>query len=82
MTYAGVEHVKHINITVKESLDMEKFDLKDDILDQRFTETEVTTGINKLKQGKACGVDSISNSILKASKLLIVPFLTKLFNNI
>ena len=51
-----------------------------DELDSDITELEVNKAINKLKQGKAMGVDEIPSEILLLSKEKILRYLTKLFN--
>ena len=45
-----------------------------------ISEFEVTTAIDKLKEGKAPGPDEITNELLKTSRDLISPVLTTLFN--
>ena len=49
-------------------------------LDVEITEDEVIEAIRNLKNNKAPGLDSISAEFLKSGQTAIVPFLTKLFN--
>ena len=51
-------------------------------LDNPITEDEVREAINKLKCGKASGLDNVCGEFLKQASHLIVPFLTKLFNKL
>ena len=55
------------------------YDIND--LDGEITEAEVRLAIKKLKNNKAAGLDGVSSEFLKAAEDSIVPFLTKLFNN-
>lgn len=48
----------------------------------RITIDEVQMASKQLKSGKSSGPDSLSNEIIKASLKLILPLITKLFNNI
>ena len=41
---------------------------------------EISKAISNLKNGKACGIDLVSNEMLKASSSLLIPALNKLFN--
>ena len=53
------------------------------ILDSRITAAEITEACCKLKNNKACGVDSISNEILKSIvQTKFNTLLVKLFNKI
>ena len=54
--------------------------LNNPYLDQLITDGEVTTALNNLKNGKACGLDLIINEFLKKSKEQMLPIFTKLFN--
>ena len=49
-------------------------------LDNRITEKEVTKSLRLLKNGKASGVDLISNEMLKAGSTILLPVLCKIFN--
>ena len=51
-------------------------------LDKEINETEVQQAIDKLKNGKAAGIDGTSPEILKLAKPKITSYLTKLFNGI
>lgn len=51
-------------------------------LNAKISEQEILEAINKLKIGKAEGIDGILTEMLKASKPLITNFLTILFNTI
>ena len=43
---------------------------------------EITKAITNLKKGKACGIDLITNEMIKASSSILLPALNKLFNMI
>ena len=49
-------------------------------LDEEITQEEIEGGINRLKHGKAGGIDEASAELLQLSKNKIVGFLHKLFN--
>ena len=51
-------------------------------MNRDINDSEVNTHVDKVKNGKAHGVDRILNEAIKASKNLILPLLTKLFNMI
>ena len=51
-----------------------------EILNKHITVEELTTSLKKLKNGKASGIDGITNEALKASPLNLQKALTKLFN--
>ena len=51
-----------------------------ELLDTPFTEEEVLTVVNNLKNNKACGLDNITNEILKAFSSKLLPVLTNFFN--
>jgi len=51
-------------------------------LDFRISESEIQKSISKLKTGKSCGLDQISNEMLKAGRTVMSPVLCKLFNSI
>ena len=48
----------------------------------KISNEEITKAINNLKNGKACGIDLISNEMLKASSSLLLPTLNNFFNMI
>ena len=52
----------------------------DEILDTDIRELEVKKAIQRLKSGKAAGVDWVIAEILKAAEQEITPFLTKYFS--
>jgi hypothetical protein len=54
----------------------------DNIIDKDVTLSEVERVVTELDTGKASGIDGISNEILKKGKLVIVPMLYTLFNQI
>ena len=54
-------------------------DLEHD-LNNDITEEEIINAIQKLKNGKATGIDNVSHQYLKYSASLLVPVFTKLFN--
>jgi hypothetical protein len=47
-----------------------------------ITESEVGKAISRLRNGKAVGLDGISNEMIKASRNIFLPCLTKVFNRI
>ena len=52
-------------------------------LDYKITSSELMKAISKLKSGKAVGLDSLPNEILKSGgsgSTILVPILQKLFN--
>ena len=49
-------------------------------LDYKITSSEIIKAISKLKSGKAVGLDSLPNEILKSGSTILVPILQKLFN--
>ena len=49
-------------------------------INQPFTEEEVHTQIQKLKNNKAVGIDNILNEFIKASTFKLIAAITKLFN--
>jgi hypothetical protein len=51
-------------------------------LDYKISETEISQAIRTLKNGKASGLDSISNEMLKAGQSALLPCLSIFFNNI
>ena len=51
-------------------------------LDYIITDAEIAAGINKLKLGKAVGLDCISGEILKICSQRMIPWLKKIFNSI
>ena len=46
------------------------------------TDTEIINEINKLKPGKAAGIDAIPSKLLKAAPSAIAPSLTHIFNRV
>ena len=52
----------------------------DEILDTDISELEVKKAIQRLKSGKAAGVDGVIAVMLKAAEQEITPFLTKYFS--
>ena len=52
----------------------------DEILDTDISELEVKKAIQRLKSGKAAGVDGVIAEMLKVAEQEITPFLTKYFN--
>ena len=53
----------------------------DEILDTDISELEVKKAIQRLKSGKAVGVDGVIAEMLKAAEQEITPFLTKYFRS-
>jgi hypothetical protein len=51
-------------------------------LNYKITNEEIKTHIQKLKNGKSSGIDSILNEMIKAGSDLLLPILNKLFNEI
>ena len=51
-------------------------------LDFKISHEEILKAANKLKHGKAVGIDGISNEILKASCPFLIDWYHKLFNYI
>jgi hypothetical protein len=51
-------------------------------LNFKIPDREIAQAISKLKNGKACGKDSILNEMIKAASPCIIPVLEKLFNHI
>ena len=49
-------------------------------LDYKITSSEIMKAISKLKLGKAVGLDSLPNEIIKNGGTILVPILQKLFN--
>ena len=47
-----------------------------------FTEEEVERAINRMKRHKAQGVDGITSDIIKLGGLIVLTYLTNIFNNI
>ena len=52
----------------------------DEILDTDISELEVKKAIQRLKSGKAAGVDGVIAEMLQAAEQEITPFLTKYFS--
>jgi hypothetical protein len=50
-------------------------------LDEDITEEEVSAAIGCCKSGKACGPDDLSNKWYKDHAVLLVPVLTRLYND-
>ena len=53
-----------------------------DVLVKNFTIDEIKHGISQLKNGKAQGMDSISNEMLKAGSKQLSPVICHLYNQI
>ena len=51
-------------------------------LDKEISETEVKQAIDKLKNGKAAGIDEITPELIKLASPKIINYITKLFNKI
>ena len=51
-----------------------------DELNENISMNEIELAVNELSNGKATGLDGLSNEIIKNSKLIVVPYLYKLFN--
>lgn len=49
-------------------------------IDYKFTNNEILTAINSLKNGKAAGLDGVLNEMFKHSTHVLLPCLLKLFN--
>ncbi|WAR21446.1 LIN1-like protein [Mya arenaria] len=49
-------------------------------IDYKITEKEIASAINKLKNKKAVGLDSISYEMIKCGKTILMPGLLKIFN--
>ena len=49
-------------------------------LSYKISDDEIVKALSTLKNGKACGIDLITNEMLKASSSLLLPALNKLFN--
>ena len=65
-----------INLDLEEELSTET----EHILNEDITEDEVKQAIERLKVGKACGVDGITAEMVKTGGKDVLLFLTKLFN--
>ena len=84
------EWVNHFKNLFSDKNDQSKFkcmtqNLQSDInmntdLDYKFTEKEIYETLNKLKNNKSPGPDSITNEMLKSAKYFLVPAIIKLFN--
>ena len=48
----------------------------------KIKDDEITKAINSLKRGKACGLDLVTNEMIKTCGTLLLPALSKLFNMI
>ncbi len=48
----------------------------------KISDDEIKVAIKHLKKGKACGVDQISNEMLKCGGVATLPILNKLFNSV
>ena len=64
-----LEHLLSGNVTV-------------DTLDKHFTDSEIISAVNKLKNGKSSGEDRILNEMLKYGIHALLPSLLQLFNAI
>ena len=54
--------------------------LENEFLNAQFTEGEVSTVIDNLKNNKSAGLDKLINEFFKYSKSYLCPVITKLFN--
>ncbi len=52
------------------------------VIDYPISKEEITKSINKLKSGKSCGPDSITNEMLKCGGDVFHDVITKLFNRV
>ena len=52
----------------------------ENILNKSISEEEIRTCISKLKNHKASGVDNIINEYIKATKEILMPVYTRVFN--
>ena len=79
-----VEHFRELNINAHTATQQEPneqdADLDSTSLNTPFTEQEVRKQIQRLKNGKACGIDAIVNEFIKSSPLEMVALLVKFFN--
>ena len=55
-------------------------EIEDDILNSPITDEEIIISIKTLKNGKACGIDNITNEMIKCFSVKNVVFLRNLFN--
>ena len=76
------EHVNFINKYVKSHLNNLTCSRVEPTLDAPFSTDEVIAAINTLLRNKAGGLDTITNNMLKAGRIIIAPLLVKLFNKI
>ena len=56
--------------------------IENEELDREINQEEIIKAINKLKKGKAPGLDNISPELLQAAGNTILPYLTNLFNKL
>ena len=81
-----VEHFKNLNKSQREDTDFNlgSFDPANDneMLNSKITRDEILRNINKLKNGKAAGYDSIANEYIKHTKDIFLPVYEILFNTI
>ena len=79
-----VEHFRELNINAHTATQQEPneqdADLDSTSLNTPFTEQEVRKQIQRLKNGKACGIDAIVNEFIKSSPPEMVALLVKFFN--
>lgn len=78
------EHFKDINVASDEN--MVDFPTPENYnnaeLDREISKEEIETAVKKLKTGKACGVDSITNEYIKSTLDIFMPVYLRIFNNI
>ena len=55
-------------------------EIEDDILNSPITDEEIIISIKTLKNGKACGIDNITNEMIKCFSVKNVFVLINLFN--
>ncbi len=83
--HEGICHASHDKI-FKQKIEHKLKSMKKskwiDILDKSISEEEMLSTIKKTKNKKACGLDSISNEMIKCSVDIMKNVLLKLFNHI
>jgi len=68
--YADVPHAEYPNI------------VNENELDNCITEQEIKKTISKLKNGKSCGIDNVTNEYIKSSCDILMPIYVKHFNTV
>ena len=76
------DYCKNVEDKVEEIFITHKDSPKCELLEGKFSVSEIKFAIKQLKRGKASGSDAISNDIIKTSKSLITPILAVLFDKI